>query len=129
MFWWFSSVTKLYIVFVMNASFYPPSFTKIKYIIVKKIKFQVLSLLRILIFCVNVASNNSHVVFLSSVKSIGAINTGWPTKMSLFFFGNNFYKNEETFKIFFSTVTESLQNSFGGNHSRINNVLLYFFSN
>ena len=26
--------------------------------------------------------------------------TGWPTKMSLFFFGNNFYKNKETFKIF-----------------------------
>ena len=26
--------------------------------------------------------------------------TGWPTKMSLFFFGNNFYKNKETVKIF-----------------------------
>ena len=26
--------------------------------------------------------------------------TGWPTKMSLFFFGNNFSKNKETFKIF-----------------------------
>ena len=26
--------------------------------------------------------------------------TGWPTKMSLFFFGNNFYKNKENFKIF-----------------------------
>ena len=26
--------------------------------------------------------------------------TGWSTKMSLFFFGNNFYKNKETFKIF-----------------------------
>ena len=25
--------------------------------------------------------------------------TGWPRKMSLFFFGNNFYKNKETFKI------------------------------
>ena len=25
---------------------------------------------------------------------------GWPTKMSLFFFGKNFYKNKETFKIF-----------------------------
>ena len=24
--------------------------------------------------------------------------TGWPAKMSLFFFGNNFYKNKETFK-------------------------------
>ena len=28
------------------------------------------------------------------------INTGWLTKMSLFFFGNSFYKNKETFKIF-----------------------------
>ena len=26
--------------------------------------------------------------------------TRWPTKMSLFFFGDNFYKNQETFKIF-----------------------------
>ena len=26
--------------------------------------------------------------------------TWWPTKMSLFFFGNNFYKNKETFNIF-----------------------------
>ena len=26
--------------------------------------------------------------------------TGWSTKMSLFFFGNNFYKNKENFKIF-----------------------------
>ena len=26
--------------------------------------------------------------------------TGWPTKMSLFLFGNNFYKNKKTFKIF-----------------------------
>ena len=32
--------------------------------------------------------------------SLHAENTGWPTKMSLFFFGNNFYKNKETFKIF-----------------------------
>ena len=27
-------------------------------------------------------------------------NTGWPTKMFLFFFGDNFYKNKATFKIF-----------------------------
>ena len=27
------------------------------------------------------------------------IYTGWPTKMFLFFFGNKFYKNKETFKI------------------------------
>ena len=26
--------------------------------------------------------------------------TGWPTKMSQFFFGNSFYKNKETFKFF-----------------------------
>ena len=26
--------------------------------------------------------------------------TGWPTNMSIFFFGDNFYKNMETFKIF-----------------------------
>ena len=26
--------------------------------------------------------------------------TGWPTKMCLIFFGNNFCKNKETFKIF-----------------------------
>ena len=25
--------------------------------------------------------------------------TGWPKKKSLFFFGNDFYKNKETFKI------------------------------
>ena len=40
--------------------------------------------------------------------------TGWPTKMSLFFFGNNFYKNKETFKTF-SKVTANLWNSFRGN--------------
>ena len=28
------------------------------------------------------------------------IYTGWPTKMSLFFFGDNFYENKEAFKIF-----------------------------
>ena len=32
--------------------------------------------------------------------------TGWPTKMSLFFFDNNFYKNEETFKIFSPQILE-----------------------
>ena len=29
-----------------------------------------------------------------------------PTKMSLFFFGNNFYKNKETFKIFSPQILE-----------------------
>ena len=32
--------------------------------------------------------------------------TGWPTKMPLFFFGNNFYKNKETFKIFSPQILE-----------------------
>ena len=32
--------------------------------------------------------------------------TGWPTEMSLFFFGNNFYKNKETFKIFSPQLLE-----------------------
>ena len=31
---------------------------------------------------------------------------GWPTKMSLFFFGNNFYKNKKTFKIFSPQLLE-----------------------
>ena len=34
------------------------------------------------------------------IKSKKAAYTGWPTKMSLFFFANNFYKNKENFKIF-----------------------------
>ena len=33
--------------------------------------------------------------------------TGWPTKMSLFFFGNNFYKNKETFKGFSPQLLEA----------------------
>ena len=32
--------------------------------------------------------------------------TGWSTKMSLFFFGNDFYKNRETFKIFSPQIQE-----------------------
>ena len=32
--------------------------------------------------------------------------TGWPIKMSLFFFGNNLYKNKETFKIFSPQLLE-----------------------
>ena len=32
--------------------------------------------------------------------------TEWPTKMSLFYFGNNFYKNKETFKIFSPQLLE-----------------------
>ena len=34
------------------------------------------------------------------------VSTGWPTKMSLFFFGNNFFKNKETFKIFSPQILE-----------------------
>ena len=30
----------------------------------------------------------------------------WPSKMSLFFFGNNFYKNKETFRIFSPQILE-----------------------
>ena len=30
--------------------------------------------------------------------------TGWPTRMSLFFFANNFYKNKENFKVFYSQL-------------------------
>ena len=33
-------------------------------------------------------------------ERVKSLNTGSPTKTSLFFFGNNFYKNKETFKIF-----------------------------
>ena len=32
--------------------------------------------------------------------------TGWPRKLSLFFFGNNFYKNKETVKIFSPQLLE-----------------------
>ena len=32
--------------------------------------------------------------------------TGWPIKMSLFFFGKNFYKNKETFNIFSLQILE-----------------------
>ena len=32
--------------------------------------------------------------------------TGWPTKMSLFFIGNNSYKNNETFRIFSPQLLE-----------------------
>ena len=32
--------------------------------------------------------------------------TGWPTKMSLFFFGNTFSKNNESFKIFSPQLLE-----------------------
>ena len=34
------------------------------------------------------------------------VNTGWPTKMSLYFFGDNFYKNKETLKIFSQQILE-----------------------
>ena len=33
-------------------------------------------------------------------------NTGWSTKMSLFFIGDNFYKNKDTFKIFSPQILE-----------------------
>ena len=40
-------------------------------------------------------------------KSCACIwHTGWPTKISLFFFDNKFYKNKETFKIFSPQILE-----------------------
>ena len=36
--------------------------------------------------------------------------TGWPTKMSLFFSGSNFYKNKETFKNFSPKLLEVYRN-------------------
>ena len=48
--------------------------------------------------------------------------------MSLFFFGNNFYKTKETFKFFLQRYWKFVE-FFWWNQSRINNVLLYFFSN
>ena len=38
------------------------------------------------------------------IKKFGHNCAGWPTKMSLFFFGNNFSKNKEAFKIFFLQI-------------------------
>ena len=41
-----------------------------------------------------------------SWAEVGAQFTGWPTKMSLFFFSDNFYKNKETFKIFYPQILD-----------------------
>ena len=50
--------------------------------------------------------------------------------MFLFFFGDNIYKSKETFKIFPPQILDFFGGDFfGGNHSRTDNVLLYFFSN
>ena len=48
------------------------------------------------------------VIFFSALLSCweGMHFTGWPTKMSLFFSDNNFYKNKETFKIFSPQLLE-----------------------
>ena len=43
---------------------------------------------------------------LFACKDPHPLYTGWPTKMSLFFFGSNFYKNKETFKIFSPQLLE-----------------------
>ena len=46
-------------------------------------------------------------LFLTAVILVcDPIYTGWPTKTSLFFFGNNFYKNKETFKNFSPQILE-----------------------
>ena len=39
-------------------------------------------------------------------KTLIDYTTGWPTKMSLFFFDNKFYKNKEIFKIFSPQLLE-----------------------
>ena len=47
--------------------------------------------------------DNISAADLAEMRSLSSMNknvTGYPTKMSLFFFGNNFYKNKETFRIF-----------------------------
>ena len=47
--------------------------------------------------------DNISAADLAEMRSLSSVNKnviGYPTKMSLFFFGNNFYKNKETFKIF-----------------------------
>ena len=62
---------------------------------------------------------------LDFTKPLKRVITGGPQKC-LFFFGNNFYKNKETFKIFFPEIREVYRIL---NHSRINNVLLHFISN
>ena len=58
-------------------------------------------------FCRNYAENETvkivSALFLCFKKTSYIyiyIYAGWPTKMCLFFFRNNFYKNKETFKIF-----------------------------
>ena len=55
--------------------------------------------------CVFNFGKESYIVIITASKKI-YIYTGWPTKMSLFFFGNNFYKNKETFKIFSPQILE-----------------------
>ena len=45
--------------------------------------------------------------FTFATKSRKASHTGWPTKMPLFFFGNNLYKNRQTFKIFSPQLPEN----------------------
>ena len=44
--------------------------------------------------------------FKSIQKAKKYCSSGWPTKVSLFFFGNNFYRNKETFKIFSLQILE-----------------------
>ena len=53
--------------------------------------------------------DNISAADLAEMRSLSSMNknvTGYPTKMSLFFFGNNFYKNKETFKIFSPQILE-----------------------
>ena len=54
----------------------------------------------------NISSFLNKTIYLKSDVFKTKKYTGWPTKMSLFFFGNNFYKNKETFKIFSPQILE-----------------------
>ena len=48
----------------------------------------------------------THFNLLLLIHCFSMKNTGWPTKMSLFFFDNNFYKNKDTCKIFSPQIVE-----------------------
>ena len=72
--------------------------------------FQWLSKSKFLSFMTKVNPNNgnetnswtySNLILFSFV-----VKYGWPTKMSLFFFGDNFYKNKDTFKILSPQILE-----------------------
>ena len=57
----------------------------------------------VLIYLLFISIENFYV---DIVIAYNLLYTGWARKMSLFFFGNNFYKNKETFKIFSPQLLE-----------------------